>query len=58
MGTRYMRRGKLLNAVCDVLAETRRAQRIAPALMSMCEENGDPREDVHQVGFAARVGFW
>mmetsp|Transcript_24641 Transcript_24641/g.79728 ORF Transcript_24641/g.79728 Transcript_24641/m.79728 type:complete len:521 (-) Transcript_24641:131-1693(-) len=38
MGTRYMQHEKLLNAVCDLVAEIRRAQRVAPALTAMCEE--------------------
>lgn len=38
MGTRYMQHEKLLNAVCDLVAEIRRAQRIVPSLTSMCEE--------------------
>jgi len=38
MGTRYMQHEKLLNAVCDLVAEIRRAQRVAPSLTAMCEE--------------------
>lgn len=38
MGTRYMQHEKLLNAVCDLVAEIRRAQRVVPALTTMCEE--------------------
>lgn len=38
VGTRYVQREKLLNAVCDLVAEIRAAQRLAPALAAMCEE--------------------
>mmetsp|Transcript_44794 Transcript_44794/g.130456 ORF Transcript_44794/g.130456 Transcript_44794/m.130456 type:complete len:537 (-) Transcript_44794:208-1818(-) len=38
LGTRYMQHEKLLNALCDLVAEIRRAQRIAPALTGMCED--------------------
>uniref|UniRef100_A0A6U9B4D3 Uncharacterized protein n=1 Tax=Zooxanthella nutricula TaxID=1333877 RepID=A0A6U9B4D3_9DINO len=38
MGTRYMQHEKLLNAVCDLVAEIRRAQTVVPSLTAMCEE--------------------
>lgn len=38
VGARYVQHAPLLNAVCDLVAEIRFAQRLAPALTSMCEE--------------------
>jgi hypothetical protein len=38
VGTRYVQHEKLLGGVCDLVAEIRVAQRIAPALTSMCDE--------------------
>eukprot|EP00440_Ansanella_granifera_P009159 gb/GFBE01009921.1/.p1 GENE.gb/GFBE01009921.1/~~gb/GFBE01009921.1/.p1 ORF type:complete len:530 (+),score=107.52 gb/GFBE01009921.1/:1-1590(+) len=38
VGTRYVQHEMLLNGICDLVAETRLAQRIAPALKDMCEE--------------------
>ncbi|CAK9050840.1 unnamed protein product [Durusdinium trenchii] len=38
VGTRYVQQEKMLTAVCDLVAEIRAAQRIAPALAQMCEE--------------------
>jgi len=38
VGTRYVQREKLLNAVCDIVAEIRAAQRVVPALTSMLED--------------------
>merc|ERR1711874_632090 len=38
VGLRYVQHSKLLHAVCDVIAEIRQAQRLVPALTSMCED--------------------
>mmetsp|Transcript_86791 Transcript_86791/g.218470 ORF Transcript_86791/g.218470 Transcript_86791/m.218470 type:complete len:535 (-) Transcript_86791:127-1731(-) len=38
VGTRYVQHEKLLGAVCDLVAEIRVAQRLAPALQQMCED--------------------
>lgn len=38
MGTRYMQNEKLLGAVCDLVAEVRMAQRLVPALTTMCDD--------------------
>lgn len=38
LGARYVQREGVLNAVCDLVAEVRTAQRLAPALAKMCEE--------------------
>jgi hypothetical protein len=38
VGTRYVQHAPLLYAVCDLVAEIRAAQRLAPALTQMCEE--------------------
>ncbi|CAJ1410268.1 unnamed protein product [Effrenium voratum] len=38
VGTRYVQQERMLSAVCDLVAEIRSAQRIAPALAQMCEE--------------------
>lgn len=38
VGTRYVQHERLLNAICDLVAEIRMAQRVAPALTTMCEE--------------------
>jgi len=38
VGARYVQHEKLLNAVCDLVAEIRSAQRLAPSLTAMCEE--------------------
>mmetsp|Transcript_142773 Transcript_142773/g.397704 ORF Transcript_142773/g.397704 Transcript_142773/m.397704 type:complete len:539 (+) Transcript_142773:162-1778(+) len=38
VGTRYVQHEKLLNAVCDLVAEIRVAQRLVPALTTMCDE--------------------
>eukprot|EP00930_Biecheleria_cincta_P068942 TRINITY_DN56761_c0_g1_i1.p1 TRINITY_DN56761_c0_g1~~TRINITY_DN56761_c0_g1_i1.p1 ORF type:complete len:595 (+),score=124.99 TRINITY_DN56761_c0_g1_i1:32-1816(+) len=38
VGARYVRNQKLMNAVCDLVAEIKDAQKIAPALASMREE--------------------
>lgn len=38
VGTRYVQHDKLLGAVCDLVAEIRVAQRLAPALQQMCED--------------------
>eukprot|EP00927_Polykrikos_kofoidii_P037337 TRINITY_DN31489_c0_g1_i1.p1 TRINITY_DN31489_c0_g1~~TRINITY_DN31489_c0_g1_i1.p1 ORF type:complete len:537 (-),score=98.33 TRINITY_DN31489_c0_g1_i1:50-1660(-) len=38
VGTRYVQHESLLTAVCDLVAEIRAAQRLAPALTAMCEE--------------------
>eukprot|EP00930_Biecheleria_cincta_P045182 TRINITY_DN3114_c0_g2_i1.p1 TRINITY_DN3114_c0_g2~~TRINITY_DN3114_c0_g2_i1.p1 ORF type:complete len:538 (+),score=105.93 TRINITY_DN3114_c0_g2_i1:60-1673(+) len=38
VGTRYVQHEKLMNAVCDVVAQIRLAQRIAPTLASMCDD--------------------
>jgi hypothetical protein len=38
MGTRYMQNETSLNAICDLVAAIRRAQRVAPSLVAMCEE--------------------
>jgi len=38
VGTRYVQHAKLLSAVCDLVAEIRAAQRLAPALTAMCDE--------------------
>lgn len=38
VGARYVQHQQLLNAVCDLVAEIRMAQRIAPALLMMCDE--------------------
>mmetsp|Transcript_93984 Transcript_93984/g.271683 ORF Transcript_93984/g.271683 Transcript_93984/m.271683 type:complete len:524 (-) Transcript_93984:315-1886(-) len=38
LGTRYMQNEKLLSGVCDLVAEIRHAQRVAPALTTMCDE--------------------
>jgi hypothetical protein len=38
VGARYVQHAPLLNAVCDLVAEIRFAQRLAPALTGMCEE--------------------
>lgn len=38
LGTRYMQNEKLLGAVCDLVTEIRKAQRLVPALTAMCDE--------------------
>lgn len=38
VGARYVQHQLLLNAVCDLVAEIRSAQRLAPALGAMCED--------------------
>lgn len=38
VGARYVQHVPLLNAVCDLVAEIRSAQRLAPALTNMCDE--------------------
>lgn len=38
MGTRYMQSETSLNAICDLVAAIRRAQRVTPSLVVMCEE--------------------
>lgn len=38
VGTRYVQHEKLLGAVCDLVAEIRVAQRLAPSLTTMCDE--------------------
>jgi hypothetical protein len=38
VGTRYVSNAGLLNSMCDIVAEIKSAQRIAPALISMCDE--------------------
>lgn len=38
VGTRYVQQTQLLNAVCDLVAQIREAQRIVPALTTMCDE--------------------
>jgi len=38
VGTRYVQNERLLNAICDLVAEIRAAQRIAPAFTAMCED--------------------
>jgi hypothetical protein len=38
VGTRYVQHEPLLNAVCDLVAEIRSAQRVAPVLTTMCDE--------------------
>lgn len=38
VGTRYVQHQKLLNSVCDLVAEIRLAQQIVPALLTMCDE--------------------
>merc|ERR1719464_2465584 len=38
VGARYVQHAKLLNAVCDLVAEIRVAQRLVPALTAMCDE--------------------
>jgi len=38
LGARYVQRGRLLDAVCDLVAEIRAAQLLVPALATMCEE--------------------
>ncbi|CAE6927873.1 unnamed protein product [Symbiodinium natans] len=38
VGTRYVQQEKMLTAVCDLVAEIRAAQRLAPVLAQMCEE--------------------
>mmetsp|Transcript_41996 Transcript_41996/g.97795 ORF Transcript_41996/g.97795 Transcript_41996/m.97795 type:complete len:530 (+) Transcript_41996:29-1618(+) len=38
VGTRYVQQEKMLTAVCDLVAEIRAAQRVAPVLSQMCEE--------------------
>merc|ERR1719473_1777640 len=38
VGARYVQHTPLLNALCDLVAEIRSAQRLAPALTSMCDE--------------------
>lgn len=38
VGTRYVQHEKLLSAVCDLVAEIRVAQRLAPALTQMCDD--------------------
>lgn len=38
IGTRYVQNEQLLSGICDLVAEMRFAQRIAPELLTMCEE--------------------
>lgn len=38
IGVRYVQNEQLLNGICDLVAEMRLAQRIAPDLLAMCEE--------------------
>merc|ERR1719379_2435780 len=38
VGLRYVQHSRLLHAVCDVVSEIRQAQRLVPALTSMCED--------------------
>lgn len=38
VGTRYVQHEKLLGAVCDLVAEIRVAQRLAPVLTQMCDD--------------------
>jgi len=38
VGARYVQHPALLDAICDLVAEIRAAQRIAPALTQMCED--------------------
>jgi len=38
VGMRYVQHEKLLDIVCDLVAEIRRAQRVCPALIAMCED--------------------
>eukprot|EP00747_Dinoflagellata_sp_TGD_P214957 gnl/TRDRNA2_/TRDRNA2_87748_c0_seq1.p1 gnl/TRDRNA2_/TRDRNA2_87748_c0~~gnl/TRDRNA2_/TRDRNA2_87748_c0_seq1.p1 ORF type:complete len:574 (-),score=112.71 gnl/TRDRNA2_/TRDRNA2_87748_c0_seq1:113-1738(-) len=38
VGARYVQHAPLLNAVCDLVAEIRAAQRVAPALTAMCDD--------------------
>jgi len=38
VGARYVQHTHLLNAVCDLVAEIRSAQRLAPALTMMCDD--------------------
>eukprot|EP00421_Protoceratium_reticulatum_P022932 CAMPEP_0168384614 /NCGR_PEP_ID=MMETSP0228-20121227/14501_1 /TAXON_ID=133427 /ORGANISM="Protoceratium reticulatum, Strain CCCM 535 (=CCMP 1889)" /LENGTH=425 /DNA_ID=CAMNT_0008397785 /DNA_START=57 /DNA_END=1331 /DNA_ORIENTATION=+ len=38
VGSRYVLRPAMLDAVCDLIAEVRAAQQLAPALASMCED--------------------
>lgn len=38
LGNRYVRNEKLLDALCDLVGEIRKAQRLAPALAKMCED--------------------
>lgn len=38
VGTKYVQNERMLAAVCDLVSEIRAAQRLVPALTSMCEE--------------------
>lgn len=42
VGTRYVQHESLLGAICDIVAELRIAQRLAPSLAQMCEDPPQP----------------